>query len=138
VMCRSAMSRRSSPASSRLDPAPLNIYVHGMDMPIVLDSPPAIMSSRMVVMMTPDDKRVIEDRARAQGLTPSELIRRAARDYAPPGPAEAAALDLLAAEVERTVAAMRADLTRVDAEMAFHRAEMARLRGAAHEPGPVA
>ncbi len=92
----------------------------------------------MVVMMTPDDKRVIEDRARAQGLTPSELIRRAARDYAPPGPAEAAALDLLAAEVERTVVAMRADLARIDAEMAFHRAEMARLRGAAQEPGPVA
>ena len=109
-----------------------------MDMPISLDSPPAIMSSRMVVMMSPDDKRVIEQRARAQGLTPSELIRRAARDYTPLDPAEASALDLLADEVERTVAAMRADLARIDADMAFHRAEMARLRAEAEQSNTAA
>ncbi len=102
-------------------------YVHVMDM-VMFDSPPAIMSSRMVVMMSPDDKQLIEQRARAQGLTPSELIRRAAREYAPLDPAEAGALDVLADEVERTVAAMRADLARIDADMAFHRAEMARIR----------
>lgn len=101
-----------------------------MDMVIPHD-PPAIMSSRMVVMMSAEDKRAIETRARAQGLTPSELIRRAARDYVPLDPAEAGALDVLAGEVERTVVAMRADLARIDADLAFHRAEMARLRAEA-------
>ena len=102
-----------------------------MDMAIDLTPPPAVMSSRLVVMMSPEDKRAIETRARALGMSPSELVRRAARDYDPVDPAEARALDLLASEVERTVAAMRQDLARIDEDMAFHRAEMARLRGSA-------
>lgn len=105
-----------------------------MDMTI---DPPAIMSSRMVVMMTAEEKRAVEGRARARGLTPSEFIRRAARGYEALDPADAGALDLLAEEIERTVAAMRVDLARIDADLAFHRAEMARLRGAAR-PGIAA
>jgi len=101
-----------------------------MDMPPPVESPPAIMSSRLVVMMTPEDKRAIEARARAQGVTPSELVRRATRDFRPPDPALATALDALAAEVERTVAAMRTDIARIDGDLAFHRAEMARLKAA--------
>lgn len=89
------------------------------------------MSSRLVVMMTAADKRAIEGRARAAGLTPSEFVRRAARDYAPVDPAEARALAQLADEVEATVVAMRGDLARLDADLAVHRAEMARLKAGA-------
>ncbi len=102
-----------------------------MDMPITLDSPPAIMSSRMVVMMSPDDKRAIEGRARAQGLTPSELVRRAARDYDPADGEQEAALALLAGELETVVADMRAQLTSTLDDLAQHRAEMARIKAGA-------
>ena len=99
-----------------------------MDMPITLESPPAIMSSRMVVMMTPEDKRAIEQRARVEGVTPSELIRRAARDYDPGDPQQEAALALLAGELESAVAGMRHDLGAALDELATHRAEMVRLK----------
>lgn len=90
--------------------------------------PPAIMSSRMVVMMSADEKRAIEGRARAQGLTPSELIRRAAREYEPTDPAQEAALGVLAGELETVVAAIRQDLGGALGDLAAHRIEMARLK----------
>ena len=102
-------------------------YVYDMDMTI--DTiPPAIMSSRMVVMMSADEKRAIEGRARSQGLTPSELIRRAAREYEPADPAQEAALAVLATELEAVVADMRRDLGGALGDLAVHRAEMARLK----------
>lgn len=100
-----------------------------MDM-VTLADPPAIMSSRMVVMMSADEKRAIEGRARAQGLTPSELIRRAAREYEPGDPAQEAALDILAGELETVVASIREDLGAALDDLAEHRAEMARIKGA--------
>lgn len=116
------------------DPIPLLVdivliaYVHVMDMPIILENPPAIMSSRMVVMMTPEDKRAIEQRAHSEGVTPSELIRRAARDYDPADPQQEAALAVLAGELELAVAGMRRDLGSALDELAAHRAEMTRIK----------
>ncbi len=92
---------------------------------------PAGMTSRMVVMMTPDDKRAIEARARTQGMTPSELIRRAARDYTPLDPAQESALAVLADELERVVAGIRHDLGSALDDLAAHRAEMAMLKASA-------
>jgi hypothetical protein len=99
-----------------------------MDMPITLESPPAVMSSRMVVMMTPEDKRAIERRARSQGVTPSELVRRAARDYDPADPQQEAALALLAMELEFAVAGMRHDLGAALDDLLAHRAQMLRIK----------
>ena len=100
-------------------------------MPAIASPAPEAMASRLVVMMTPADKRAVEARARGAGLSPSEFVRRAARDYVPTDPAEASALDLLADEIEATVTAMRSEMACLDAEMTAHRAEMARLRARA-------
>lgn len=104
-----------------------------MDMPIILEraiaeTPPAIMSSRLVVMMSADDKRAIETRARAHGVTPSELVRRAAREYVPNDPEQEAALAVLAGELEAVVAGMRRDLGAALDDLDAHRAEMARIK----------
>lgn len=41
------------------------------------------MTARLVVMMTPTDKRALETRARAAGINPSEFVRRASDAYDP-------------------------------------------------------
>ena len=95
------------------------------------------MTARMVVMMTPQDKRAIEQRARTQKLTPSELMRRAAHDYDPVPDEEA--LTLIAETVEQAAANMarnldeaitysRQRMAEIDAIRAEHEANMARLR----------
>jgi hypothetical protein len=102
-----------------------------MDMPPSLVMSSGVMSSRMVVMMSADDKHAIAVRARAQGLTPSELVRRAAREYAPADPAQEAALGVLADELETVVAGMRHDLGAALGDLDAHRAEMARIKAGA-------
>lgn len=43
----------------------------------------AAASERVVVLMTPDDKRHIEEKARAAGISVGELMRRASEAYDP-------------------------------------------------------
>ncbi len=87
---------------------------------------PAPMTSRMVVMMSPDDKRAIETRARALDITPSELVRRAAAGYEP----GALEIEAMAAELEAHAQAMRAALGDAVAHAEGRLAEIAALRAA--------
>ena len=78
------------------------------------------MTARVVVMMTPADKRSLEERARAAGLTPSEFCRRAVANYDPR--IDEAVLDAVLAEFEANNRAMSASLReandRLDATLA--------------------
>ena len=87
--------------------------------------------SRLVVMMTPTEKRAIEARARTMSLTTSEFIRRAAHDYDEVDPTERVALELLADELEKTVVSMRNSFQRAREDFEFHQAEMARIKASA-------
>lgn len=71
------------------------------------------MTARVVVMMTPDEKRALEQRAGAFQMTPSELIRRAAATYEP-DIEEEAALEYLANEIEKNTAEMKTMLKEVN------------------------
>ncbi|MGL4542422.1 MAG: hypothetical protein ACRCUI_07930, partial [Polymorphobacter sp.] len=86
------------------------------------------MTARMVVMMTPEDKRALEERARAFDMTPSELVRRASENFEPA--IDEALLAKLVDEFAANNAAMHetlsAALDRFDATMA----EMRALRAA--------
>ena len=89
---------------------------------------PATMTARQVVMMTPADKRAIIKRARDHGQTPSEWIRRAAREYEPGDAVDEALLELLLAEIEKTTEAVRRNAAEMKADAKFHRSEMTRIR----------
>lgn len=89
------------------------------------------MTARVVVMMTPDEKRALEDRADVFALTPSELIRRAAATYQPDIDEEAA-LEYLANEIEKNTAEMTAILSKLNDDVDATIAEMRALR-AAHQ-----
>ena len=81
---------------------------------------PATMTSRMVVMMTPEERRDIEERATAFEMTPSAWMRQASTKYAPDMSEEL--LEKLAIEIEKTTDEMRTTLRdaldRVDATFA--------------------
>ncbi len=87
-----------------------------------------MMTARQVVLMTPAEKRAIAKRARDHGRTPSEWIRLAASEYEVGDPLEEAALNMLADEIEITVKAMHESIARIESDMAFHRAEMSRIK----------
>lgn len=91
----------------------------------------ATMSSRLVVMMTPDDKKQLEARAQALAISPSELVRRAAQDYHPTD--HEAALELLTEELAAAVSAIQQDLKNALVDLDQHRAAMARMKAHPHE-----
>jgi len=99
--------------------------------------PVEAMTSRLVVMMTSADKRSLEERARASGLTPSEFARRAIEQYEPR--VDDRVLDAFLTEFEannRTMAAklratndrLDATLAAIDARHASREAELQALR----------
>lgn len=100
-------------------------YVHAMDM-----RPPApTMNARLVVMMTADDKKAIEARARSLDLSTSELVRRAAQSYDEKfTPDQEAMLELLADELDAAVVSIRTDLRAANERLEAHFAEMDRLK----------
>lgn len=103
-----------------------------MDMQTV---PPAAMTSRLVVMMTPDEKKAIESRARALDLTTSELVRRAAGSYEETiAPEEEWMLEALTDEFVAVVTDIRQSLRVANERSEAHFAEMAAIRAA---PRPV-
>ena len=57
--------------------------------------------------------------------------KREAHAYEEVNPAEQEALELLADELEKTVASMRASFQRTRQDFEFHQAEMARIRASA-------
>ena len=81
---------------------------------------PQTMTARVVVMMTPQEKRALEDRSRLLGMTPSEFVRRVSRS----GDAEIdeGLLDAIVSQMEANTAAMRRAINdtcdRVDATFA--------------------
>ena len=95
------------------------------------------MSARLVVMVTPADKRALEGRARAAGLTPSEFCRRAVDCYEPQ--ADEQMLEALLKEFEANNRAMseklratndrlNATFAEIDARRATREAELQALR----------
>lgn len=80
----------------------------------------AMKTSRLTVLMDPDDKRRIEDAARRHGLSTGELVRRASRAYDPDSDDEAlgAAIDEWRREVEAMAAHLRDGLAHVRARLA--------------------
>lgn len=90
----------------------------------------------MVVMMTPEDKRAIVQRARGLDMTPSELLRRAGRTY--DAAEDEAALNVLAEALEQSNAELRQQLDDVMGRVDARLAEIARMRAerqAASEAG---
>ena len=81
---------------------------------------PATMTARVVVMMTPDEKRALEARARAADMTPSEFCRRAVDRFDPQ--ADDGVLEAFLTEFEANNRAMAAKLRatndRLDATLA--------------------
>ena len=86
------------------------------------------MNARLVVMMTPAEKRAIESRARTLDLSTSELVRRAAQSYEEVSPEQEKMLEALAGELEEAVVSMRHDLKQASDAMDQYRIEMARLK----------
>ena len=80
----------------------------------------------MVVMMTPEDKRAIVQRARGLDMTPSELLRRAGRTY--DAAEDEAALNVLAEALEQSNAELRQQLDDVMGRVDARLAEIARMR----------
>ena len=95
-------------------------YVHRMATAYASTRPAATMTARMVVMMTPEEKRALEARARDLDMTSSELLRRASQSYEPM--LDEALLAAIADQIEANNAAMQATLeatlARVDANIA--------------------
>ncbi len=58
------------------------VYVHDMATAFASRSA-ATMTARIVVMMTPGEKRALEQRARDFEMTPSEFIRQAGQKFDP-------------------------------------------------------
>ena len=84
------------------------------------------MTARMVVMMTPEEKAAIMVRARDLDLTPSELLRRAGRNY--DAALEDAALESLAAQLEESNSELRRQLDEVMARVDARQADIERMR----------
>lgn len=82
--------------------------------------PPATMTARVVVMMTPDEKRALEERSREFDITPSEFVRQASQKFDPSF--DDSFFEGVALEIEASNAAVRAQLTglveRIDATIA--------------------
>lgn len=78
------------------------------------------MTARMVVMMTPDDKRALEERARRFDMSPSELMRRASQNFDPATESEVltAFVDQWAANNQKMHEDLGAALDRLDAKFA--------------------
>lgn len=102
-------------------------YVHTMATAHA-SRPSSVMTARVVVMMTPAEKRALEERAGLFELTPSELIRRAAAKYEPE--MEEAALEFLAHEIEQNTVEMRRMLTTLNDSVEATITEMRILRAA--------
>ena len=84
------------------------------------------MTARMVVLMDPEEKQAIENRARSHRLTPSEWVRQAAREYDPTPDEEV--LTLIAEQMEDAVVHMKKRLTESIAYCDAKRAESNALR----------
>lgn len=92
--------------------------------------PPATMTARMVVMMRPEEKRKIEERARSLDMTPSEMLRRSSIDYEPE--LDEALLDAVLTRMEENTAGMRHSLQEAAARLDETLAEIREAR-AAHD-----
>ena len=95
------------------------------------------MTARVVVMMTPDEKRALEERARLLGMTPSEFVRRVSRSGEPE--VDDGLLEAIVSQMEANTAAMRraindtcdrvdATFAAIDARRVTQDAELAALR----------
>ena len=88
------------------------------------------MTARLVVMMTPADKRALEARARAADLTPSEFVRRASESFDPR--VDESLLESFLSEFEAGNLAMAEQLKATNDRVEATIAEMHALR-AAHQ-----
>lgn len=82
-------------------------------------------------MMTPEEKNAISLRARDLDMTPSEMLRRAGRNY--DAALEDAALESLATQLEQSNAELRQQLDEVMARVDRRQVEIERIRSAAHD-----
>jgi hypothetical protein len=62
----------------------------------------ATATERLVVLMTPEDKSAVENKAAALGLKTAEFVRRAAAAYDPEEAASLVQLAALAADLKRS------------------------------------
>lgn len=92
--------------------------------------PPATLTARAVVMMTPSQKRELAERAHRFSLSTSELMRRGGMSYDPAN--EEAVLDGLLALLEANTSAMRASINEAIANMDARATAMTAAR-AAHD-----
>ena len=105
-------------------------HVHPMDMQTTAPA----MTSRLVVMMTPDDKKAIEAKARARDLSTSEFVRQATAHDERESPEDEKLLEALADEFVAVVADIRMILRQTNDQLDAHFAEMEAIRAA---PPPI-
>ena len=72
-------------------------------------------SERLVILLTPEQKQVIMNRAKSLNMSAGEVIRRSVEDYRPN--AEEAVLSALADELERSARDARSALQQAHAEV---------------------
>jgi hypothetical protein len=85
-------------------------------------------SERMTILVTPDEKAKIYQRAKALDIPAGELLRRAVADYDPQTDDDSAELTALADELERVVATTEAKLDRALSKVEKMRTFLAQSR----------
>ena len=88
----------------------------------------ATATERLVVLMTPEDKSALEDKAAALGLKTSEFVRRATAAYDPEEAESLAQLAVLAADLKRSNQEAGAALDRALASVEETRQQLASHR----------
>lgn len=94
------------------------------------ERPATLATERVVVLMTPADKRALEDKAKAAGVSVGELVRRAVGAYDPAGE-ESEQVEAVLRHIKRMGDEILAGLDAATAQVRATRAYLAERRGAA-------
>lgn len=89
--------------------------------------PASAATERVVVLMTPEDKRALEERAKAAGISVGELVRRAVEAYDPAGE-EAEQVDAMLRHIKQMGEEILAGLDAATAQVRATRAYLAERR----------
>jgi hypothetical protein len=92
-------------------------------------------SARMTILVTPEQKAVIHDRARTLGVSTGEMVRRAVESYEPSANGSTeneALLNALASELRLAAKEAKAALDAANREVQATLKQLARNRGVAH------
>jgi hypothetical protein len=92
------------------------------------ERPRSAASERVVVLMTPEDKRALEEKARAAGISVGEFVRRAVEVYDPSGE-ETEQVDATLRHIRQMGDEILAGLDAATGQVRATRAYLAKRRG---------